>query len=152
MCTIFPVSQTYAIVPFFRIVQYAQISFSNCYSLRSNRRNISRGDHVRVWRNLGDQIVCQIFIQFFIAVPYKHLSTKRESYNNQLISIRKFCQIIHRQTRLNLFSSSWNRHKCLRLFVQDELQIYSPIHWKELFSKILLYHTALNISTLLLKF
>jgi hypothetical protein len=135
----------------FSFPRYAQIFSSSSYPLRSNRRILSSGDHVRVWRNVGDQIVCQIFIQYVIAVPYKHLSTKRESYNNQLISVQKICQIFHRHTRFNLFPSSCNRHKSLHLFVQNELQIYFPLYWKEFFSKILLYHTALYISTLLLK-
>jgi len=128
----------------FSFPRYAQIFSSNSYLLRSNRRTLSSGNHVRVWRNVCEQIVCQIFTHFVIAVPYKHLSTKRKSYNNQLLSIQKFCQIFHSNARLNLFSSSWNRHKSLHLFVQDELKIYPPpMYWKEVFSKILLYHTAL---------
>jgi hypothetical protein len=136
----------------FSFPRYAQIFSSSSYSLRSNGRNLSSGDHVRMWRNVGDQIVCQIFIKFVIAVPYKHLSTKRQSYNNHLLSMRKTCKIFHRHSRFNLFPSSCNRHKSLHLFVQNELQIYSPTYLKEIFSKILLYHTALYISTLLLKF
>lgn len=96
----------------FSLPRCAQMfSSSSC----SHRRMLSIGDHA-VWDNVCDQIVCQIFIKFIIAVPYKHLSTKCESCNNQLLSTWKICRLFYRHTRVKLFSASWNRHKILHLF------------------------------------
>jgi len=125
----------------FSLPRYAQMfSSSSC----CHRRTLSSRDHVRVWRNVGNQIIYQILIKFLITVPYKHLSTNRQSYNNQLLSMWKICQLFQRHALVKLFSASWNRHKILHFSFKINYKYIPPYIRKNYIS---VSHWSIHIFT-----